>query len=336
MQLATTSIQLPIFGGVVPRLELEVHGDGFLKKVTVRVNQRSPFAFDGSRIVAFINGELLEVCANQYVDDERAPTGMYNFGLKRENGPRSFVFDYHTYCAYSCKFCFKESEWEILAISGEKPESYGANFQECLDYVDSHRDDFATKYDIVWLCTGSITNANLELRRHMELATALRRAGYREGIYVSQVIPAAIKDSPAERRDYLQRLADSGVSRFNSGIEVVGTERRKELIEGYKATIVFEDYVRTFEDAVRVFGHNNVGSCLLAGIEPPADTLFGLETIAALGVVPSPTVFTPFVVKQQDIEFQYDLDTLIDVHVGFNEIINRYSLPVFSGVFSLA
>jgi hypothetical protein len=44
----------------------------------------------------------------------------------------------------------------------------------------------------------------------------------------------------------------------------------------------------------------------------------------------------PFVVKQQDIPFCYDLDTLIDVHMSFNEIIDRYGLPVFSGVFSLA
>jgi hypothetical protein len=36
------------------------------------------------------------------------------------------------------------------------------------------------------------------------------------------------------------------------------------------------------------------------------------------------------------IPFQYDLDGLIDVHVGFNDIIDRYELPVFSGVFSLA
>ncbi len=47
-------------------------------------------------------------------------------------------------------------------------------------------------------------------------------------------------------------------------------------------------------------------------------------------------MLTPFVVKQQDIPFCYDLDTLIDVHMSFNEIIDRYGLPVFSGVFSLA
>jgi hypothetical protein len=85
-----------------------------------------------------------------------------------------------------------------------------------------------------------------------------------------------------------------------------------------------------------VFGRFGVGSCLLAGIEPSHETLYGLETIAELGVVPSPTVLTPFVVKQKAIPFMYDLDELIDVHLDFYKIIHKYDLPVFSGVFSLA
>ncbi len=126
------------------------------------------------------------------------------------------------------------------------------------------------------------------------------------------------------------------MSRFNSGVEIVSTDYRRRYVHGYKGTLTFDDYVTTFADAVEVFGHFNVGSCLLAGIEPPGNTLRGLETIARLGVAPSPTVLTPFVIKQQDIPFCYDLDTLIEVHTSFNEIIERYRLPVFSGVFSLA
>jgi hypothetical protein len=52
--------------------------------------------------------------------------------------------------------------------------------------------------------------------------------------------------------------------------------------------------------------------------------------------VPAPTVLTPFVSKQMAIPFMYDLDELIKTHIGFNKIIGKYDLPVFSGVFSLA
>jgi hypothetical protein len=336
IQLTTTDIRFPILGQVIPRIEIEISGPGFLKKVTVRVNQHSPFEFDGSCLRAIINGERHKVACTQFIDEGRAPTGMYNFGLLRENGVRSFVFDYHTYCAYSCDFCFKENEWEVLAIQGGASANYKANFSQCLEYVRTHAEDFRRKYDIVWLCTGSLTNERVELERHCTLASALRDVGYREGIYVSQVIPEGIKDDHASRLGYLSQLKDSGVSRFNSGVEIVSTQLRQRYIHGYKGTLTFDDYVAAFDDAVEVFGRFNVGSCLLAGIEPPEETLHGLEVISELGVVPSPTVFTPFVVKQEGIPFVYNLDTLIDVHVGFYDIIKRYDLPVFSGVFSLA
>jgi biotin synthase-related radical SAM superfamily protein len=215
-------------------------------------------------------------------------------------------------------------------------KSYSANFDKCLQYITENAEDFRTKYDIVWLCTGSIKNLELELRRHCEIASALRKVGYKEGIYVSQVVPEALKHDRAQRREYMQELRRAGVSRFNSGIEIVRSDYRKKYIHGFKGSFEFEDYVNIFEDAVNVWGRHNAGSCLLAGIEPSDATLHGLSKIAELGVVPSPTVFTPFVVKQMQIPFQYDLDELIDTHLAFTEIISRNSLPVFSGVFSLA
>lgn len=336
VQLTTTDIRFPVLGQVIPRIELEITGPGYQKKITVRVNQESPFMFDGRRLIASLNGESQAVDCAQFIDGDRAPTGMYNFGLLRENGLRSFVFDYHTYCAYSCDFCFKESEWEILALQQTTGAAYGANFDACVAYVRGRAEDFRTKYDVVWLCTGSITNTDLELQRHCRLATELRAIGYQEGIYVSQVIPPSIRKDADRRIEYLQALKDAGVSRFNSGVEIVNTDVRRRYVHGYKGTLTFDDYVTVFTDAVKIFGDQQVGSCLLAGIEPPDDTLRGLETIADLGVVPSPTVLTPFVVKQQSIPFQYDLDGLIDVHVAFKKLMESRGFPLFSGVFSLA
>src|SRR5262249_9801686 len=155
------------------------------------------------------------------------------------------------------------------------------------------------------------------------------------GIYVSQVVPKGIKNDRTKRIEYLQALKDSGISRFNSGVEIVDPEYRKRYIHGFKGDYVFSDYVAVFEDAISVFGRFGVGSCLLAGIEPSKNTLYGLDTISSLGVIPAPTVLTPFVVKQKAIPFVIDLDELIDAHLGFHAIIAKYQLPVFSGVFSL-
>ena len=336
VQLLTTDMRLPIFGQVIPRIEIMIEGEAYLKKITVRVNQSSCVMFDGECLKALINGEQHEVKSYQHVDEDRAPTGMYNFGTLRENGVRSFVFDYHTYCAYSCDFCFKENEWEVLSIQGEGSKNYKANFDKCLRYIDDHAVDFRTKYDIVWLCTGSLTNEKVELQRHCDIGRKLRNVGYEEGIYVSQVVPKRIQSDRSARVEYLQELRDSGISRFNTGVEIVTSELRKKYIHGFKGEYQFDDYVAIFEDAISVFGHFNVGSCLLAGIEPADATIKGLDTIASMGVVAAPTVFTPFVVKQQSIPFVYDIDQLIDVHIEFKNQIENYDMPFFSGVFSLA
>ncbi|MEY9934530.1 hypothetical protein ABH926_009198 [Catenulispora sp. GP43] len=72
IRLLTSEIRFPILGQVVPRVEIEITGPGFEKKVTVRVNQNSPFFFDGMSVKARINGEDREVAATQFVDEKRA------------------------------------------------------------------------------------------------------------------------------------------------------------------------------------------------------------------------------------------------------------------------
>jgi hypothetical protein len=336
VQLLTLDVRFPILGQVIPRIEIEICGSQFVKKITVRINPRSPFMFDGESLIASINGAIERVACRQYIDPERAPTGMYNFGMMRENGVRSFVFDYHVYCCYSCDFCFKENEWEVLAVQGGGSNDYKGNFQQCIDYVEEHGRAFDDKYDIIWLCTGSIKDEKAELVRHSTIARRLRELGYTGGIYVSQVVPPSIRDDRKKRKQYLTVLRDSGISRFNTGVEIVDPELRKKYIHGFKGIYTFEDYLEIFTDAVEVFGRFGSGSCLLTGIEPADNTIEGLDALASIGVVPAPTVLTPFVVKQMDIPFCFDLEELIDTHVRFNEIIARHELPVFSGVFSLA
>lgn len=336
IQLITNEIRLPIYGQVIPRIEIDLIGANFNKRVTVRVNQESHFLYDGEKICSMINSKNVYVKAKVCFDESRNKLGMYNFGMMRENGVRSFVFDYHTYCCYSCKFCFKENEWENRLIEGNSEKNYELNFNNCIEYIKTNANKFKNDYDIIWLCTGSILDYKLELDRNCRLASVLRSEGYTGQIYLSQVIPNEILMKSNERTDFFRKLKDAGINRFNSGIEIVDPYKRNELISGYKKNIELNDYLMVFKDAINVFGHHNVGSCLLAGIEQANDTIRGLEELARLGVVPAPTVFTPFVTKQLEIPFVLSLDDLIYTHIEFNRIIDLYNLPVFSGVFSLA
>ncbi|GLS30855.1 hypothetical protein SAMN04488498_1426 [Mesorhizobium albiziae] len=336
VQLLTTEIRFPILGQVIPRIEIELFGEVFRKKITARMNSESPFMFDGEALIATINGVTEQIPCRQVIDPDRAPAGMYNFGITRKNGARSFVFDYHTYCCYSCDFCFKENEWEVMAIQGGGSTDYRSNFQECLSYIERNGHNFNTLYDIVWLCTGSIKDDVTELERHAAIARRLREAGYAHDIYLSQVVPPSIRNDRVRRIEYLIQLREAGVTRFNTGVEIVDADLRRKYIRGFKGTYIFGDYLPIFADAVDVFGPFHAGSCLLTGIEPSDNTIEGLKALAELSVAPAPTVLTPFVTKQLAIPFCLDLDELLDAHARFNVLIERHKLPVFSGVFSLA
>ena len=150
------------------------------------------------------------------------------------------------------------------------------------------------------------------------------------------MIPKEIINDQNLRKEHFIRLKDSGISRFNSWVEIVNQRLRKSYIKWFKWEITFSDYINIFNDAIDVFWYQKVGSCLLVGLESKEESLWWLEQLWELWVVPAPTVFTPFVIKQLEIPFVLSLDELIDTHIEFNWIINKYKLPVFSWVFSLA
>lgn len=330
--LTTDRLRLPIFGQVVPRFELSLNELDV--RITVRVNQESPIRFDGERLLAHDSTDTEIATAASLVD--ASPSGVYSFGTMRRNAPRSWVYDYHTYCCYHCDYCFKESEWNIRSYRAGRIHSYQENFDSCLSHAREHGANMNADIDIVWLCTGSIPDERRELERHCHLADALRKSGYEGEIYLSQVLSPGMLSSESECLRQMTMLHSAGVDRFNSGIEVTSSTLRQQLIRGRKRDISVDDYYRVFNTALEVFGNGKVGSCLLAGIEPAESTLATLDTLANMGVVPAPTVFTPFTTSQLPIPFIVDIDQLCELCVDFRNILSRHGFPVFSGVFSLA
>ena len=195
---------------------------------------------------------------------------------------------------------------------------YDKNFENCITYIEKNIDKFINDYDIIWLCTGSILNYEKDLERNCTIASKLRDVGYRGDIYLSQVIPREIINDKYMRMEHFNRLKDSWVSRFNSWVEIVNQTLRKSYIKGFKWEITFSDYISIFRDAIDVFWYQKVGSCLLIGLESKEESLHWLEQLWELWVVPAPTVFTPFVIKQLGIPFVLSLDELIETHIEFN------------------
>ncbi|MBB6414052.1 hypothetical protein [Mesorhizobium sangaii] len=116
----------------------------------------------------------------------------------------------------------RRTKWEVMAIRGGGSTDYQSNFQECLSYIERNGHNFNSLYDFVWPCTGSIKDEAKELERHAALARRLREAGYAHDIYLSQVVPPSVRNDRVRRIEYLTQLREAGVTRFNTGVEIVG------------------------------------------------------------------------------------------------------------------
>lgn len=332
VNISSKEIIIPTLGNIIPRFEIDLNTTP-TKRITVRVNSHSPVTFTGSHLIAQTDFE--STISTPATLAEKQPEGIYKFGMMRENAPRSWVYDYHTYCCYTCSFCFKESEWEARKIIGSTPTSYKDNYASCIDHARKNASLMTEKYDIVWLCTGSIPNSTLELERHCLLAETLRENGYLGDIYLSQVISSSMIQSDNDCMEQMTKLKNSGITRFNTGVEIISKELRSKYIEGHKGDLTYSDYLNVFKIAVSVFGRGYVGTCLLAGLESSDLVLRCLAELMQYGVNPAPTVFTPFTKSQLNIPFRLSIDELVSLSADFKSLQQINMLPQFSGVFSL-
>lgn len=136
----------------------------------------------------------------------------------------------------------------------------------------------------VTLTAGSTRERRLEWRLFREAARAISR---RAGLAVHVQLMPPITD----RR--MERLREEGVASIGIHIESFDPVVLKRLAPG-KASIPLEEYVRAWEDAVRVFGRNQVSSFLLMGLGEASQSLLeGCERLASIGVYPYLVPFRP-------------------------------------------
>jgi putative N-acetyltransferase (TIGR04045 family) len=91
----------------------------------------------------------------------------------------------------------------------------------------------------------------------------------------------------------MEMLREDGVATIGIHLESFDPAVLKELAP-CKASIPLEEYIRAWEEAVRVFGKNQVSSFLLMGLgETPESLLDGCERLASIGVYPYLVPFRP-------------------------------------------
>ncbi|MEM1128980.1 MAG: MSMEG_0568 family radical SAM protein [Pseudomonadota bacterium] len=106
-------------------------------------------------------------------------------------------------------------------------------------------------------------------------------------------LPIQAQCEPPEDDAWHQRMADAGVDALGMHLEAVTPAVRARIMPG-KASVPLEKYFSSFEAAVKVFGHGQVSTYILAGLGDSAEDILAMsEKLCAMGVYPFVVPFVP-------------------------------------------
>jgi len=106
-------------------------------------------------------------------------------------------------------------------------------------------------------------------------------------------LPIQAQCEPPDDDSWFTRLKDSGVVSLGMHLEAVTDSVRQRIMPG-KAEVPLSRYFSAFKAAVKVFGHGQVSTYILAGLGDSEDAIAEMsEHLAAMGVYPFVVPFVP-------------------------------------------
>jgi radical SAM enzyme (TIGR01210 family) len=90
----------------------------------------------------------------------------------------------------------------------------------------------------------------------------------------------------------LHELKDAGATAVIMNLEIYDEQLRREICPG-KSAISRDRYFESLSTAVELFGHGNVSSVIIVGLQPKADVLKACRQLIDIGVVPTLMPFKP-------------------------------------------
>lgn len=140
-------------------------------------------------------------------------------------------------------------------------------------------------------------------------------------------IPICIEMSPPENSSFLEILQAAGASAVMMNIEMWNETERKQVMPG-KSAIQKSEYIRSWDDAVRLFGRGNVSSVIIAGLEAERFVREAIVFMTDAGVIPSIMPFRPNDGSAMQKEPTTDPNLVEDLSKFAADMIVKKHIPV--------
>ena len=179
-----------------------------------------------------------------------------------------------------CKFCHGDPARNHNGLSDQmkNPKQIGETYKRAIDL------DGAVHFQL----TGGFLPERREVEYYLDIADALREATGLENFHANACVGSPLDLS------VFDNYKEAGFETIASNLEIWDEGIFKAICPGkFQECGGWKHWVEGLVYAAKVFGHGNVGSNFVAGLEPKSSLLAGVQYLAENGVVPSISLFRP-------------------------------------------
>ena len=257
--------------------------------VQFRKNSRSPYRITLEKVdLVLLNGEE-RICNIELIPRpayyRKETTGGNNMLKVGQIGGRDCLFFcYQNYCSHfskgeECLFC--------NLVSTSRTYDSVLKKKETDDIGEVAQAAFSEGEVKHVLLTGGCFNHQKEI----ELVAGILKS-IREHTGLDRV-PGTILPSPAKDEDDLKRYYETGIKAIGFSMEIWDEKLYKGICPGKSKNTSHEEFVRSIQTAVKIFGEGNVYGIFVMGLEPRKTFLEGVRELTGRGANVVPFVWSP-------------------------------------------
>ncbi len=223
-----------------------------------------------------------------------------------------------------CKFCIIDIGNERITHSPEEIANAICEIEnnpEIRKYIDFDGVEGLVEPEDININSGTL-DEKVMVKLYSETAERIRK--------VSD-LPIGIEITPIGKESMI-KLREAGIDAIYINMEVFSYPSRLEIIPGKNGLFSREKYIQALNNAVSVFGENQVASWILIGLESAEDTIRGIEAIADAGAIPLPRAFRPLFYSQLEKHPPPKVEDAKRVYEFWLETLKKYRLDPMKAI----
>ena len=257
--------------------------------VQFRKNSHSSYLIDQKDDKLILNDGKKELCPIRWLNrpkyySQKTSSGNSMVKIGQVGGEDCQFFCYQNYCSHfstnqQCLFCNLVSTSNTYDSVLKKKDTD--------DIGEVAKAAFSEGNVKHILLTGGCFNHQKEIELVSNIVKTIREhTGFDR-------VPGTILPSPPKSLEEIQKYHESGIKAIGFSMEIWSEKLYQAICPGKSKSVSHEAFVKSIQNAVKVFGEGNVYGVLVMGIEPKETFLEGVKTLACMGANIVPFVWSP-------------------------------------------